>query len=248
MQYIQAFQNANNSKETVYSDHIILSYNISARINNLFYTDATFRSNWGTLVNNDNIHFNSYSYTLTKHGFDISWPQFEEFINFKSIDALFDYLGVPTELRESIRQDKMKRFMETETIEFMSGARQLLECCLAKSVNFAIVTNTSRAICDFIISKCPVLGLCHQWICREDYSSAKPAPDCYQLAVQRFHKSDQVIVGFENSANGCEALKTVTRCIYCICDANSCAYKYAKNQDLFIYSDIGAIDGAIQRS
>lgn len=195
----------------------------------------------GTLVDTDRIHFEAYRNALNIHGFTLTWALFEEYINSKSIDSLFQQLGVHSELWSTIKADKRANFMNVEKIDFMPGAEQLLECCLSHDVNFAIVTNTSGAICDFIKSKCPLLAQCKAWISREDYSAAKPAGDCYQLAVERFRQTDQVIIGIENTANGCESLKSVTRIIYCICDAHSSAYKYAKNNDVFIYPSINKL-------
>jgi HAD superfamily hydrolase (TIGR01509 family) len=59
---------------------------------------------------------------------------------------------------------------------------------------------------DAITKHIPLLQKIPHWITREDYQEAKPSPQGYLKAIEKFaHPQDQII-GFEDSPRGLQAL------------------------------------------
>ena len=55
-------------------------------------------------------------------------------------------------------------------------------------------------------SDLPILRSLPNWITREDYKRAKPAPDGYLVAKARYTKPGDKIIGFEDTVRGWKAL------------------------------------------
>jgi beta-phosphoglucomutase-like phosphatase (HAD superfamily) len=97
-------------------------------------------------------------------------------------------------------------------IQWMPGAEELLTFCSDHTINYCIVTNTPRKPVEAICANFPLLHNANQQgrlLCREDYTRAKPTPDGYQTAIDRFYKGEKYIFGFENTYIGWCALQSL---------------------------------------
>ena len=63
----------------------------------------------------------------------------------------------------------------------------------------------------------PLLNKLKNWITREDYELPKPNSECFKLAVKKFGEN-KIVIGFEDSWVGYQALKGVTDKINIICE------------------------------
>ena len=90
----------------------------------------------------------------------------------------------------------------------------ILECLINNGFNFCIVTNTGRKTVKLFQEKLPLLKNVSRIICREDYSVGKPDPECYQLAKDCFYRSEDYIIGFEDSLAGYRAVSSVTPLVF----------------------------------
>ena len=75
------------------------------------------------------------------------------------------------------------------------------------------------------------------WLVRENYNLPKPNSECYKLAINKYHKSEKYIIGFENTFVGYEALNKVTSIIYMICNQNTKLYNKMKSEDVYIINN-----------
>lgn len=102
---------------------------------------------------------------------------------------------------------------------FVRGADVLLATLLHNGVPFAIVTNTSRRTVEWYTSNIPLLNQCTRWITKEDVAKGKPDPECYQLARARFGQGCSLVIGFENTVIGYQALRGTADIVYIVAAA-----------------------------
>lgn len=169
----------------------------------------------GTLIDSDPAHFEAYKKTFAQFGKELTWKEFEETIHVTSFEDLYKKKGFSESDFKMLKQIKKEYFKQTETVFFIPGAEKFLQKCLAKNVNFVIVTNTGKEVIEFIKSKQPLLHKC-KIIVREDYKEPKPNPECYKKAKELYWKGEKGIIGFENTVNGYKALKEVSDIQYFI--------------------------------
>ena len=131
----------------------------------------------GTLVDTENIHYQSYKTVLYNYGKELARDFFYDAINTGSIEDMLKTLFIDEREFASIRKAKNAQFSSTESIKFINGADVVLDHCLQKGFNIAIVTNSSAQTVEFMKMKLPLLNAVRQWVTRGDYVSPKPASD-----------------------------------------------------------------------
>jgi S-adenosylmethionine synthetase len=181
----------------------------------------------GTLVDTDEVHYKCYNKVLGDH-IDV-----KIIVETVGIDAYLRSKYNEEEIK-NIKQRKLKYMLEVNGIKFMKNAETLIHKIEKLGINHCVVTNTNRHVVDHFKQLLPTLNKLKNWITREDYTLAKPNSECYNLAISKYHKNDQYIMGIENSRAGFEALKGVTDCIYLINED-------MKSEDAFIINDLNSI-------
>jgi len=185
----------------------------------------------GTILDTDKIHYKAYMNTFKEYKIDISWKDFEYYINFKSIDLFIEENNLPF---EDIKRKKMKYMLESNDIEFIEGAQAIIELLVKNNINFVIVTNTSRIIVDHYIRTLPFLNNIKNWICKEDYNNPKPSNEPYSVAVKKYYKGEKYKIGFENTINGYESIRNEVDHIYFITNKDSITYNKIKKEDIIL--------------
>ena len=71
---------------------------------------------------------------------------------------------------------------------------------------------------------------------KNDFEYNKPNPECYKLAIRKFYKNENHIIGIEDSKVGYDALKGVTDYIYIFNN-----YELFKNNDGYLFDDYNNI-------
>lgn len=192
----------------------------------------------GTITNTDYIHFQCYKTILAKHDIDFTYSEFEEAINIGNIDNLIKTkYTISEKIFENIKRDKQKLFTTFHNIQLIPGAEQLLNYIHDNNINHAIATNTNRICVEHMKSQLPILNKLKNWITREDYTNPKPSSECYDFAIKNFYNNEQYIIGFENTINGFNALKSITKCVYIITDINNYNYNIFKKEDVYLIKD-----------
>jgi HAD superfamily hydrolase (TIGR01509 family) len=181
----------------------------------------------GTLVDTDEVHYKCYNKVLGDH-IDV-----QTIVETVGIDAYLRSKYNEEEVKD-IKQRKLEYMLEVNGIKFMKNAETLIQEIEKLGINHCVVTNTNRHVVDHFKRLLPTLNKLKNWITREDYTLAKPNSECYNLAISKYHKNGQCIMGIENSRAGFEALKGVTDCIYLINED-------MKSEDAFIINDLNSI-------
>ena len=88
----------------------------------------------------------------------------------------------------------------------MPGVEKLL--LTIKSLEFpsCVVTNSPSSLTDAMKRKQPLLSAVKNWVTRELYAYAKPAPDSYLKALELYAKKESRALGFEDTFRGWKAL------------------------------------------
>jgi dTDP-4-dehydrorhamnose reductase/beta-phosphoglucomutase-like phosphatase (HAD superfamily) len=192
----------------------------------------------GTLLDTDKVHYEAYKSALSAYNVELLYSDFEKAINNTSIDVLLTNLGIPITEFENVKKAKYSKMVSSEAqVKLLDGVEEFLESCLTNGVNMAIVTNTSRNVVDFYKRVVPILNRIPNWICREDYNEAKPNDECYKLATARFYKNEPYTIGFENTLNGYNAIKSSVDCVYFITDKQNTNYSKMTKEDVFMIPD-----------
>lgn len=189
----------------------------------------------GTLIHTDRIHYDAYKTAIRKYDIELNYNDFENAINNTSIDIMLTQLGIAHTEHANIKKEKYANMISsTQEIKLIDGVQEFLEACIKNGVNMAIVTNTSINIVEYFKRHIPILNEIPNWICREDYKLAKPNNECYALAIERFYKNEEYIIGFENTLNGYNAIQPSVNCVYFITSKQNKNYETIRQNDVYI--------------
>jgi dTDP-4-dehydrorhamnose reductase len=172
----------------------------------------------GTLINSNTAHYNAYKKVFNIHH--------KEMLDMAEWNKIFG----EAELK-AIKEEKLKHLAD-EKITFTKNSDVFINFLLDNSINFCIVTNTTKKTVDLFKQKLPLLNDIPKWIYRDDYSAPKPDSSCYELAKNKFYKEEKYIIGIEDSFVGYNALKPLTDIIYIF--ENESVFK--KN-DCYLFND-----------
>lgn len=177
----------------------------------------------GTIINSETQHYECYNELigLSKEEFEIK-NQHNDFNYDTNIKTKKDLL-----FKTKIKQ-----------IKLMDGAFEFLTYILDNNINYCIVTNTNSENVELYKKHIPILNTFTNWISKNDYINKKPSSDCYQLAIEKFYKNEQFIIGIENTVAGYKALKNVTDIIYIQLNNNKYLFK---DYDVFLINNLNLI-------
>lgn len=171
----------------------------------------------GLLVDTESLHFEAYK-EMCLHRVGVLLWTFAEF----SAIAHFSASGLKEKLYETLpdlqkwswpelyaeKQARYQELLQTRGVSLMPGVDDLLKMLSSENIPRAVVTNSVSRQTELIVSLNPLLATIPHWITREQYQNPKPAGDCYQLAIQKFAKPGDEVIGFEDTPRGITALKT----------------------------------------
>jgi beta-phosphoglucomutase len=177
----------------------------------------------GLLVDTENYHYLAYKKMLASHGIELTWDFSEyclaahytpERFHKTLLEEFPQIKKYPWEELYHEKQQIIQALLHEKTPDLMEGAEKLLTKLQKGSIPHCVVTNSTDALVTVIRQKHSVLDKIPYWITRHDYTHPKPNPECYQLAIARYSKPQNKVVGFEDTPRGLAALMaTDARCI-----------------------------------
>ncbi len=174
----------------------------------------------GLLVNTEKLHYQAYQNMFRKRGYQLEWD-FKKYLSIAHHSSeglrISSYETFPKLQKEEphwdvLYKEKSQEYIDllhTGDLELMPGVEELLSELKTWSKRKVVVTHSQKHHVDAIRESCEPLSAIDEWITREDYENAKPASDCYQLAIDRYGKPGDRVVGFEDSPRGLTALMGV---------------------------------------
>lgn len=171
----------------------------------------------GLLVETEELHWKAYQRMCECFGYTLPWD-FNTYCSHAHRSSTHLQEGILNALPElknfswitlyEKKQAFYLEILETEELSLMEGAESFLLLLLKEGKKCAVVTHSRSLHVTAIKKKIPLLLRIHNWITREDYKEAKPAPDCYLLAENKFSSKEERKIGFEDSLRGVLALQT----------------------------------------
>jgi beta-phosphoglucomutase-like phosphatase (HAD superfamily) len=183
----------------------------------------------------------------------MTYQEWNRFINYKNIHTYLENIACElanhdiTETQNilsDLRNEKLEAF-RIYALTYVIPTKNCHEILdfIEKNpdtVNAVVVTNSSKATIDVICEIVPILNKIKNWCFRETYTNPKPHPESYDLALNRYYKNEQYIIGFENTNIGYESLKHSAKIIYLYVDNDdeySKTDKWYYKKDAYIFDD-----------
>jgi len=171
----------------------------------------------GLLVDTEQFHYKAYIEMCLRRGFQLPWnfSRYSQAAHHRSTDlrdqiyAEFPMLQAMEPNWQVLYEEKKQIFLdliESGSVPLMPGVAELLLALQNSSKKRCVVTHSAKSLIESIRRKNPLLDTIPHWITREDYTHAKPDPECYQIAISRFAAPHDSIIGFEDSPRGLQAL------------------------------------------
>ncbi|MBS0621777.1 MAG: HAD family phosphatase [Verrucomicrobia bacterium] len=166
----------------------------------------------GLLVDTERLHMEAYKLLCRKYGYELPWS----FAEYQVIahgsahglqQALSEKLGGRWEDRYVEKRTLYRQLLEKGEVTLMPGAAALLQTLAARNIKRAVVTHSPKEHLQMVRARLPILNTIPHWIGREDYVYPKPSPECYLKAIRLFAAPGELVIGFEDSARGLQALQ-----------------------------------------
>ena len=177
----------------------------------------------GLLVDTERLHYLAYKKMLDQHGIELTWdfPRYCLSAHYSADkfhkDLYEEFPQIKAYFWEELYKEKqhiLKELLHTHPPELMEGASAFLEVLQENSIDHCVVTHSPDTFVHVLRKKHPVLDRIPFWITRHDYTHPKPNPECYQLAIARYAKPEEKIIGFEDTPRGLTALMgTSSTCV-----------------------------------
>jgi rfaE bifunctional protein nucleotidyltransferase chain/domain len=183
--------------------------NIISKIKSTFYLIDLD----GTLIDTEPIHYKCYIDTFEYFNIDIkiTYDEYINIINTIGMDKLIkNYSNSNSNLNFNEIKNYKKTLMKTyKNINFIDDKKEFLIDLLNNNINFCIVTNSNKETIEHYktLDSLKLLNNIKNWITREDYTNPKPNNECYKLAIDKYYKGEQTIIGLENTKLGYNALE-----------------------------------------
>jgi HAD superfamily hydrolase (TIGR01509 family) len=171
----------------------------------------------GLLVNTEELHFLAYKKMCLDRGFVLDWSfaRYCQAAHYSS-DALRDqiYAHLPSLYTQepnwnvlyAEKRQNMLHSLQEGAVQLMPGVSELLTTLKQAAVPCCVVTHSPSLLVSTIRIQQPLLDSIPFWVTREDYGLAKPHPEGYLKAIQKYIKKGERIVGFEDTPRGMQAL------------------------------------------
>ena len=104
------------------------------------------------------------------------------------------------------KKEVYTKILHDRGTELMPGVAALLKRLEKAQIARCVVTHSPSDHLAVIKKQHPILQTIPNWVTREHYNEPKPHSECYKLAISRYAKPGDRVVGFEDSPRGLQAL------------------------------------------
>jgi HAD superfamily hydrolase (TIGR01509 family) len=138
------------------------------------------------------------------------------------------YLDRIAQLHKS-KTARFVRLLESRRLELRPGIEKIISEAKAAGLKLAIATTTSRANVEALSCACfnmEASGVFDAIVAGDEVAAKKPAPDVYQLALERLGHAPDECIAFEDSWNGVSSARAAG--LFCIVAPST----YTREEDL----------------
>jgi HAD superfamily hydrolase (TIGR01509 family) len=163
----------------------------------------------GTLANSDDAHFACWNRCLERFGAVIDTAFYIHHcvgkLSFHIAEQVIQRFPEVTITAADLATEKDQRFeqgIDTETIDLMPGARELLVYLAERQVITGIVSGAPLGSIQKTLQDHDITRYFRTIVTRESVTRGKPAPDCYLFALHELGSAASESASFEDSAAG----------------------------------------------
>lgn len=171
----------------------------------------------GLLVNTEEIHYRAYERMLENRGlsYGLSFQDYSKLAHYSSDGLKKDiYSRFPHLTTEKIQWDllyleKTNSYLDLiheGAVQLMPGVDLFLQTLSKWNKRACVVTHSKKELVTAIRKQNEPLNSIQNWITRDDYNNPKPDAECYLVAIERYGKEAERIIGFEDTPRGLTAL------------------------------------------
>ncbi len=99
--------------------------------------------------------------------------------------------------------------LQEKKVSLLPGVASFLSYLASLNKKMGVVTNSPLSVIAKMRAFLPELEVLQFWVTRECYERAKPFPDSYRYAYERFVLPGEKVIGFEDSIKGLRALSKI---------------------------------------
>jgi HAD superfamily hydrolase (TIGR01509 family) len=177
----------------------------------------------GTLVDSEPVHLASWMEVLPKYGVRTHADQFAR--RFIGVPAPAEAAILVAEHRLSLtpaalveeKEAVFRRLLAERGIPLMPGARDALDLLAGTGLALGLVTGSPRFIVEPVLARHALTHLFQAVVTFDEAPRSKPAPDCYQKAVELLGADATRGVALEDSENGIASAKNAGLVCIAVC-------------------------------
>ncbi len=177
----------------------------------------------GLIIDTETPEYTSWVNVYRQHGTDISIDEWSGCLGtapptFDVIKALSEKIGAPVngaQLQQAVKAAAKKIILNQP---ILPGIIERIDEADQMSIPLAVASSSSHAWVDQHLERLGLRSRFQYVLCRDDVKFAKPAPDLYNLALNKLGIQPNEAIAFEDSPNGITA--AVTAGIFCVAVAN----------------------------
>lgn len=179
--------------------------------------DFVFLDFDGLLVNTEHLHYQAYQKMCQDRGCLLSWdfPTYCQ-IAHASSEGIREriYQDFPVLLKNepdwavlyAEKKAAYEGFLEEGKVELMPAVAEFLLYLQHHNIQSCVVTNSFNKQTEAIKGQIPELRAIPYWVTREEYLKAKPSPDPYLAAKEKYAQGKKRTIGFEDTVRGWQSL------------------------------------------
>jgi len=166
----------------------------------------------GTLLDNNQIHFNAWKKYLKDNGMEISDEDFKKNISGRTNqDAVAHIYKKDMSEEEAskyyLEKEEIYRKMYEKDIAPIAGLRDFLEDLNNHNITMAIATSGIQLNIDFMFEYVPIKKYFKKIINAADITKGKPDPEIFTKTAEKLHIPAENCIVFEDSMAGVKAGK-----------------------------------------
>ena len=165
----------------------------------------------GTLIRTESANAKAYVDALSEFGFEISSDEFCNRYNGLSRKVFLPEITETSDpnLLDRIWQSKKSLFRNyIDQTVLITPVHRLLESFVSSGDKVYLVTTASREAVDELLSFHQIQHLFDGIVCGDDVNQHKPAPECYERAMEMSRSNPSQCLVLEDSDAGVQAAKT----------------------------------------
>jgi len=146
----------------------------------------------GCILNNEYVHYKSYKTTLEHFNINIPF-EYDDYVQlFHSCNLNFTEFIKSKMNYDDFYNYKSKIFENLiHEIDFIDGAKELLELLISKNKKISVATNASLKRVNLLKKSFPLLNKIQYWITKDHCKFPKPNPECFLKAIDVFYNNKE---------------------------------------------------------